>query len=64
MLRSLVVVLFVILGASGWWSNNTINNENPVFINQTPEGNRFPTLASFACQVGRVRPCVVLPAVA
>jgi len=55
---TLMVILFVVLGASGWWSNNTINNENPVFINQTPEGNRFPTLGSFACQIGNVFPII------
>ena len=50
------VVLFVVLGASGWWSNNSINNENPVFVQKSPERNRFPALGSFACQVGNVFP--------
>lgn len=45
------VCLFVVLGASGWWSNNSINNENPVFVQKSPERNRFPALGSFACQV-------------
>lgn len=52
------VILFVVLGASGWWSNNTINNENPVFVQMTPERNRFPALASFACQIGNLFPIV------
>eukprot|EP00038_Savillea_parva_P007548 m.170913 g.170913 ORF g.170913 m.170913 type:complete len:602 (+) comp13308_c0_seq1:272-2077(+) len=55
---SCMVGLFVVLGASGWWSNNTINNENPVFVEHTPEGNRLPALGSFACQIGNVFPIV------
>jgi len=55
---AMMVGLFIVLGASGWWSNNTINNENPVFVDQTPEGNRFATLGSFACQIGNIFPIV------
>lgn len=50
------VLLFLMLGASGWWSANAITAEFPVFKDVSPEQDRFPALANVAYQAGNVFP--------
>eukprot|EP00040_Diaphanoeca_grandis_P027417 m.156052 g.156052 ORF g.156052 m.156052 type:complete len:582 (-) comp30970_c0_seq2:15-1760(-) len=50
------VLMFLVFGASGWWSANAISAEFPVFNDFVPEGKKFPTFVNFAYQIGNIFP--------
>lgn len=50
------LLLFLVLGASGWWSSNIINAEQPVFVHRAPESDKLSNLISVSLQIGNIFP--------